>query len=163
MNTIDIILLVPLLYGLYTGYSKGIFRQLAGIFGLVLAVFFSMKYAYLVKDFLVNNELSTGQYAPVFSFVVAFLLVIIIVRLLGNLLQKISHKLGLGIVERLLGAALGVLKVFLMVSAFLFFFVKINTQLNIVPQKTFEQSLIYPYYEMGYSYLQYFWTRYIPQ
>lgn len=157
MNFLDIILLLPLVYGLYVGFSKGLIKQLTGLIGIVLALLFSIKISGFVSDFLMNNNMVNEGWASVAGFVIAFLGILIAVRLAGTLVKKTTDTIGLGIVEQILGGVFGALKAFLIVLVLLFFFVKINAFLDIVPAETLTESKLYPYYEMGFGYLAEFW------
>lgn len=157
MNFLDIVLLLPLVYGLYVGFSKGLIKQLTGLVGVVLALLFSIKISGFVSQFLINNDMVNEGWASVAGFAIAFLAILIAVRLAGALVKKTTDTIGLGIVEQILGGAFGALKAFLIVLVLLFFFVKINTFLNIVPTEILTESKLFPYYEMGFEYLAQFW------
>jgi len=54
VNTLDIILAVPLLYGLYKGFTRGLIVEIASLVGLVLGIYggvhFSQKTAAVLGD-----------------------------------------------------------------------------------------------------------------
>ena len=159
MSFLDLILGIPLLYGLYTGYSKGIFRQIAGIIGLFVAVFFGLKYSHFIGQFLSSAGVTSGKVAPILSFAIAFLLILIIINLAGKFLQKLSKSIGVGFFESLLGAFLGLLKFYLILIVLLFFTVKLNNKFDFFSAQTLKESIIYPYFEMGFSPLQDLWNK----
>lgn len=45
MNYIDIILLLPLLYGAYRGFSRGLIIEVATLLGLLLGVYIAIKFS----------------------------------------------------------------------------------------------------------------------
>lgn len=157
MNFLDIILLIPLVYGLYAGFSKGLVKQLTGLIGIVLALLFSIKLSKSVAEFLIDNNIVNPGWSSVVGFAVTFLGIIIAVKLVGMLVKKTTDSIGLGFLEQILGGVFGALKAFLIVLVLLFFFVKINNFLDIIPPETITESKLYPYYEMGFAYLYDFW------
>ena len=157
MNFLDIILIVPLLYGLYAGFSKGLIKQLTGLIGIVLALLFSVKLSGIATQFLLDNQLVNEGWAAVAGFALTFLAILLVVKLIGSLLKKTTKTIGLGFFEQLAGGIFGALKAFLIVLVLLFFFVRINEFMDIVPTEIFENSMLYPYYQLGFEYIYQFW------
>lgn len=52
VNYIDVIILLPLVYGAYKGFSQGLIVEMSTLFALVLGVFISLRYAVNVEGFL---------------------------------------------------------------------------------------------------------------
>ncbi|MBV7441088.1 CvpA family protein [Weeksellaceae bacterium TAE3-ERU29] len=161
MNFLDLILGIPLLYGFYTGYTKGIFRQVAGIIGLFIAVFFGLKYSHFIGQLLSSVGVTSGKIAPILSFAIAFLLILIIINLAGKTLRKLSKSIGVGFFENLLGAFFGLLKFYLILIVFLFFTIKLNNKFEFFSPQVLKESVIYPYFEIGFSPLQNLWNKLI--
>lgn len=157
MNIIDLALSVALLYGLYTGYQRGIFKQIAGIIGLYIALIFGLKYSYVVGSLLQESGLAREKIAPLISFCIAFILILMGIHFSANFLRKLSQKLGLGLLENLIGAALGGIKILLFVGAFLFFILKINQKIDFLPSETLTQSILLPYFKIGFPIIESFW------
>ena len=84
MNFLDIILIVPLLYGLYAGFSKGLIKQLTGLIGIVLALLFSIKLSGIATQFLLDNQLVNEGWAAVAGFALTFLAILLVVKLIGS-------------------------------------------------------------------------------
>ena len=158
MNFLDILLLIPLLYGLYTGFTKGLIQQLTGLIGIILALLFSLKLSKHVIEFLLAHQIVNESWTAVVGFSITFLGIIIMVKLVGMLVKKTIKTIGLGFVEKILGGIFGTLKAFLIALVLLFFFVKINSFMQVVPESMFQESALYPYYELGFDYLYEFWN-----
>ncbi|MGP2569777.1 CvpA family protein [Ornithobacterium rhinotracheale] len=157
MNVLDLVLGGSLLYGTYMGYRRGIFRQIAGIVGLYIALIFGLKYADLVGDLLHDSGLAQEKTAPFISFCIAFILILIAIHFLAGFLRKLSRSLGLGLLERLLGAVLGGIKISLMIGAFLFFILRVNGKAHFFPEETISQSILLPYFKIGFPIIESFW------
>lgn len=158
MNALDIMLLIPILYGFYTGFTKGLIQQLTGLLALFLALLFSIKLTGYVIHFLEQNALVNESWRGVIGFALTFLGIIIAVKFMGSILRKTTKTIGLGFIESLLGAVFGAAKAFLVSLVLLFFFVKIDRFAEIVPSNLFTESVLYPYYEIGFDYLYQFWN-----
>uniref|UniRef100_UPI0039A4A909 CvpA family protein n=1 Tax=Ornithobacterium rhinotracheale TaxID=28251 RepID=UPI0039A4A909 len=161
MNVLDLVLGGTLLYGLYTGYQRGIIKQIAGIVGLYIALIFGLKYSYVVSDLLQESGLAQQKAAPLVSFGVAFILILIGIHFSANFLRKLSKRLGLGLLENLLGAGLGGLKMLLIVGTFLFFILRVNGKAHFFPEETISQSILLPYFKIGFPIIESFWHSFV--
>ncbi|MXV37264.1 hypothetical protein GO491_01040 [Flavobacteriaceae bacterium Ap0902] len=158
MSILDIILSLPLIYGLYTGYSKGLIRQLTGLIGGVVSILFGIKLSSYLRIYLVENDLVNPEWSAIVGFVVTILGILLALRIAGAIVRKTTQFIGLGFIEELAGAILGVIKFALITMVILLFFVKINNTLEITPKQTFAQSMLYPYYIEGFNYLYDMWS-----
>ena len=122
MNYIDIIILIPLLYGLIKGFSNGIIKEITNIISLVLAIYLGIHFSNLIEPYL-QSELLSGheKIIPLIAFLVVFILVLIIIKSIGELIDRLTKLLALGIISRFLGAIFGVLKIMVFFSGALFF------------------------------------------
>jgi len=95
MSILDAIILVPILFGAYKGFQKGLVMELVTIIAFLLATIASFKLLYvgvaLLEPYLGKNE----SVLPVVSFVIIFVLVIYLVTLLGKeyFRRRINRKL----------------------------------------------------------------------
>ena len=122
MNTLDIILLVLLLIAAVAGWRKGIIVQACGIAGLVLGILFAMRFSRTIGGWLgVGEELS-----PVLGFVVILVVSILVLALIGYLFKKVFRLTGFGIIDRLGGLALSVVKIGMLLAVLTGFFARMN-------------------------------------
>ena len=137
---IDIIILVPVLFGLYKGFTKGLILSLATLIGLFLGVYGGLEFSHIASKYLVENfEIDI----PLVAFGITFLVIIIAVYLLGQLLSKFASALSLGLFNNIAGAIFGALKTILILSVLLFFFENINQTFHFVPNEVIESSMLY--------------------
>ena len=52
MNILDLVLAVPLLWGAYKGFSRGIIYEVAMIIGLIAGLYLAFKFSGLVQGWL---------------------------------------------------------------------------------------------------------------
>lgn len=161
MNLIDIFLLIPLLLGLYRGYAKGIIRQITGLVGVIAAIFISLIYSSEIVKYILPKGFISEQWTPIVGFILCFFVVLIAVNIIGAIISKATKTIGLGFIERIAGALLGGLKMFLFTMAILFLFEKINSFGDFMPQDKLDNSIVYGYYKLGFNILENFWTNHI--
>jgi membrane protein required for colicin V production len=138
MTTLDIILIIPLIWALYSGFKKGILLQLAGIAGIVFGIWLAVRFSGRVGE-LIGVD-------PRFAYYGAFVMILIVCMLLlgmfGWLLGKIFQFVGLGILNRLGGVVLSLVKTTLILGVLLIAFQAINRNTAIVDPGQFDRSLL---------------------
>lgn len=110
MTTLDIIILVPLAFGAYLGFKKGLLLEIIAILAFILAIIGGFKLMEEGVTFLSEYLDSYGQLLPFLSFIVIFLLIILFINMLGKILKKVIDMTLLGGLDRFAGAVLGILK-----------------------------------------------------
>ncbi|MBW1294039.1 CvpA family protein [Aquimarina litoralis] len=143
MNYIDIILGILLLWGLIKGFSKGLFVSLASLVALVAGIYVSVHFSYYVGDYLAQFVDWGDGALKLTAFAITFIGVVILISLAGKLLTKIADFASLGILNKLLGAAFGVLKFAFIASVVIIFIDAANRSLNIIKQETLNSSILY--------------------
>ena len=110
MKTIDIIILIPLLFGAYLGYKKGLSITIFKILALFLGVVLGFKLVHVAAQFLSPHIGDANGFLPVISFLTVFILVIVGVNFVGNLVKKVLDMTLLGSFDNIAGAILNLLK-----------------------------------------------------
>ncbi len=139
MNTLDIILLVLLLIAAVAGWRKGIIVQACGIAGLVLGILFAMRFSRTIGGWLGAGE----ELSPVLGFVVILVVSILVLALIGYLFKKVFRLTGFGIIDRLGGLALSVVKIGMLLAVLTGFFTRMNDNYHWVKPETISDSVIY--------------------
>lgn len=143
MNYIDILLLIPLLYGAYKGFSKGLIIEVATFLGLVLGVYVAIKFSgyteVLLRDFLDLNS----KYLSYIALSVTFLLVVIAIHILGKMLTKLIDLISLGLINKLLGIWLGLMKYFIVLCVILLLVNALDDKFHFIRPETRSGSLLY--------------------
>ena len=143
MNILDIILAIVLLLFAYKGFSQGFIIGLATLVGLVAGIWAAVHFAdyaeYVLRDMI---HLQTSHLALA-SFIFTFLAVLILVFLLGKLLTGIINLMALGLLNRFAGALFGIAKGCLILSAFLFVFVSLDSGGKLLSHSQQQHSKLY--------------------
>ena len=141
MNMIDLLILVPLLFFAFRGFRNGLVKEVFGLIGLVLAVFFSFQY---MAEFsvLIREQLDTqSPYVPYFSFGILFLLVLLAVQVIIYFTEGLLRIVFLSLPNRLFGAVFSAFKSALVISIILLLF----SGFALPDTETRSESLFYPY------------------
>ncbi|MBO3698942.1 CvpA family protein [Roseivirga sp. E12] len=110
MKTLDIILIIPLVFGAVMGYKKGLLLELFGILAFILAIIGGFKLMELGMSYLSDYLEGVDHLLPFISFLVIFIAIILLVNMLGKLLKKMVDMTLLGGVDKFAGAIVGIVK-----------------------------------------------------
>jgi len=150
MTSIDLILGGLLIYGLVKGLWKGLFTELASLLSLILGIFIAVKFSGFTAGILKGHVSWSERYIAITAFAITFIAVVAGIIVLGKVFSKIASFAGLGIVNRLLGALFGFIKMVLILSVSLNFFLKMNSNNLFAEQKTLDDSIFfYPMLEVS--------------
>ncbi len=94
MGYLDIILCIPLIWGLYTGFTKGVIIQMASLLALILGVYGAIVFSNLTQGILTSNFQIDNKYIPIISFATTFIAIVIAVHFLGKVLEKTTIVIG---------------------------------------------------------------------
>lgn len=143
MNYIDIILLILLVLSAINGFRKGLISEVASLAALILGIWGAIEFSYITSDFLVENFHLTTEYLNIISFVVTFVVIVILVHIVGNTVSKMAETVMLGYVNKLAGLVFAVLKSALILSIILVVFDKIDQDVKILPKEAKSNSRMY--------------------
>src|SRR4051812_20315447 len=104
MNYIDIILCIPLVWGLYKGFTKGLIVEAATFIAFGLGVWGGIHLSDLVAAKLGVWFSSKSPYLPLISFAVTFLGIVILVFFIAKMIQRMADGMALTAVNKLGGA-----------------------------------------------------------
>lgn len=142
MSKVDLVLLILAVFGAWGGYKQGFLMELVSLAGIILGIFLGFKLMGEVMLFLEEKFNIDESTLPYISFIVIFLAVLLLVRLLGSLVKNSIDKSFLGTVDQALGACLGMFRMLFMVSVVLW----ILDSLKLSPREEWvENSWLYPF------------------
>ena len=143
MSQIDIILIIPLLWGAVMGFKKGLILELASLVGLILGIYGAIKFSDYTAEKLAQYVEITQEWLGLISFLVTFIAIVFGVFLLAKILNKALKLVALGTVNRILGLLFGTLKFALIVSIGLYFFENMNRKFEVVEKDFAKESMLY--------------------
>jgi len=143
MNYFDMIIVIPLDWGIYKGYKKGFIIEMASFIALGLGIWGGIKFSNLSANYLSKIFDVSDKMMPLISFVVTFILIVIAVFSLAKILERIIKMVALGFVNRIIGAAFGMLKFGLIISVILNIVSTINSKITLIEPAMINSSLLY--------------------
>jgi len=143
MNYLDLILVIPLVWAVYKGFTKGLIYSVATLLALFLGIFGAIHFSFYAEGFLQEWFNPNPRYLNLIAFAVTFILIVIAVHLTAFFLDKIVKAVALGIVNRLAGVLFNLLKMAFILSVILSILNYINSFGNFIPDEDREESLLY--------------------
>jgi len=143
MNTVDIVLALVLLYGLVRGFFRGLLAEIASLVGIVAGIYGAIHFSYILSDFFSENMNWDSEYVNLIAFAITFVLIVFLISLAGKILTKMAGFAALGIVNKLLGAGFGLLKMAFIASVIIMFFAATNEEIELVSKEKLEESKLY--------------------
>ena len=109
MNLADLLILAVLVVSVVSAFAKGFFVEVFSLAGVILGLFIAAAnyalWAPWILRIVPNHEVSN-----LIAFLLIALVVMLVAGLLGRLLRGMVRGVGLGIIDRLLGAGFGLVK-----------------------------------------------------
>jgi membrane protein required for colicin V production len=143
MNFLDALIIAPLLWGAYQGFQKGLIYEVAMILGLVAGVYLGFKFSGLVYELLQKVISDEGQLLNYLSFFIVFGAIILIFIFYAKLVEAVLKITSLNLFNKLAGALFGILKFALAISVVFWLIRPMQESLNIIPEKSRNESLLY--------------------
>ena len=143
MNVIDIIILVCCIPAIVSGFSKGFVSQAFSLLALVLGVWLSFKFSVPLGNWLKTYADLPGTVLQIISFATILLIVVLLLRLIGNIIEKLIKVVMLGWLNKLLGVVFSLIKVVLVIGIVITLFDSIYNLFPFVSSDTLEESLFY--------------------
>lgn len=145
MNSVDIVLAVILLYGAIRGFFRGFFAELASFIGFIAGVYIAVYFSYILSDLITERVTWNSRIVGLIAFAITFIIVVFTISLAGKFITGLLNFAALGILNKIIGACFGLLKLAFIVSVVIMFFGSMNEDVEIVEAETLEQSILYPH------------------
>lgn len=143
MTILDGFLLLPLAYGAWRGFKKGliieVFTLLAIFVGIYLAVRFSDALSNKINDNVGEEYSST----PAISFTLIFLAVGALIYFGGIALEKVVKAVNLSVANRMLGLLFGTIKALYLLSIVLVTYQSYDPEGKLISEEARESSLLF--------------------
>lgn len=143
MNIVDIVLAIILLYGLVRGLFRGFLAELASLIAFVAGIYGAVYFSHNISNYLASITKWDLQLVNLFSFAITFILIAFTISLAGKALTTFANLVFLGLINKLLGAAFGIIKVAFITSVIMMFFSSTQESFKIVGEETLNKSVLY--------------------
>jgi len=104
--TLDITCGIIILLFFIRGYMQGLILSAFSVIAILLGILCALKLSQTFASWLLINGYISSPWAQVVSYIVLFLAVVFVVRMIGRIIEKAIEEIILGTVNKLLGGLL---------------------------------------------------------
>lgn len=139
MNTIDWLVALVAVAALWTGWQRGFILQICSLAGIVIAIWVASRYGAAVGGWMhLDPEVATAG-----GFLTLLLFIVLAVAVTARLVRGLFRFAGFGILDRLGGVAVALVKYLLVLSALFKAFNTLNYDYALVGQPVIAGSKCY--------------------
>ena len=102
-NTIDIFIVLPLLWFGYKGLRNGLIIEAASLIALIIGVYGAFFFSGITAEFLIKNLNLETDYVGIIAFALTFIAIVIVIHILARFLKKIVAAISLGVIDKIFG------------------------------------------------------------
>jgi len=143
MSTLDIILAIFLFYFAFKGFTNGLIISIATLVGLVLGFYAASHFSEFTANWLQQDMGLKSGNIRLIAYILTFVIVVVLIYLLGCFMTGVVKTVGLGILNRLAGASLGIAKGILIVSFIFLLFARIDPNGSLFTASHKKGSVLY--------------------
>ena len=143
-SSIDIVISIILIYGIIRGFYRGFFLEVSALIGLLLGLYCAINFKEVISYYLEKILSWEENYIIIVSFLVTLIIVVIALNIIAKSLTKLANIMALGLLNKIAGAFLGLIKYSVICIVFVLLFDKINSSLTLIDELTILNSTFYP-------------------
>lgn len=117
---LDLIILIPIAWGMFRGFKRGLIIELCTLMALVLGIFGAAEFGDMGSEYIQTTFNTEPRMSLVLAFTILFIIIVVAVFFFGKILTQVIKMAALGLVNKLFGMLFGGTKFLLIVSALLF-------------------------------------------
>jgi len=144
MEIIDLIILIPLIYGAWKGFKKGFIMELFTILALLVGLYAAFHFSDKITEMIVGKTHEKPGYLPAISFLLLFLAVGAMVYFGGKALEQVLKIAQLSFLNKGIGALIGILKWGYLIGCVFVFIQSIDTNERFITKNNKENAILYP-------------------
>src|SRR5258708_9256224 len=138
---IDVIFVILMILALIKGYRRGLIVAVFSFIAIIVGLAAALKLSTVVAKHIGPSVKISEKWLPIISFIIVFVVVLLLIRLGARAIQRISETVMLGWVNRLGGIILYA-AIYITVFSILLFYAG---QIKIIRSETIQASLTYPF------------------
>lgn len=120
MNFLDIIVIIPVLWGAFKGFKNGLISEGGTIVALVLGIWASIKFSGVIAQYLQEYTSIEPAYQQIAGFAFTFIFVLIACFIITKVILRFCKAIHILWLDKLLGIVFGMSK-YLIILAFIFY------------------------------------------
>ena len=144
MEIIDLVILIPLIYGAWKGFKKGFVMELFTILALLVGLYAAFHFSDKITEMIVGKTHEKPGYLPAISFLLLFLAVGAMVYFGGKALEQVLKLAQLSFLNKGTGALIGILKWGYLIGCIFVFIQSLDSDEKFITKKNKENAILYP-------------------
>ena len=144
MKMLDLIILLPLIYGAYKGYKRGFIMSLFMLLAVIVGLYVAFHFTDVIVDYGMKHFEWTSKYISPITFLSLFLVVGAGIYFGGKVLESVIKLAKLSVFNSLAGALLGLLQWTYFVGSLLLMLISFDQKEKIISKETKQHSIILP-------------------
>jgi membrane protein required for colicin V production len=138
---LDIIFAVVIILALFKGYQRGLIVGLFSLLAVIIGLAAAMKLSTVAAIYISKAVKISQEWLPIISFAIVFILVVLLIRLGANAIERTVEVVMLGWLNKLGGILLYTIIYTIVFSVLLFY----AEQIKLLKPETIQQSAVYSF------------------
>ncbi len=143
MNELDIALALPLIWGAYRGFRNGLVYEIIVVIVLIAGVYGGHKLVNYVTEYVHTNFNYQSKMLPFYCFIGILIALMVIIYFITKASNKFLDLFGLGIINKIAGAFIGIVKWAFFISMIFYLIAPFDGKNNIIPKDKKEESFLF--------------------
>lgn len=138
---LDLLFVVILVLAIFKGYRRGLIVGIFSFIAIIVGLAAAIKLSTVVAAYIDDSVKVSNEWLPIISFAVVFIIVVLLVRLGANFIQRTVEVAMLGWLNRLGGIILYTALYITVFSVIIFY----AEQVHLIKQQTIDKSVTYSF------------------
>ena len=143
MNYVDALIAIPLVWGAFNGFRKGLIIEVASLVALIAGIYGAIEFSVQLSIWLNRKFDWSENLSRMLAFIFIFVGIMIIVHLIARIIEKMAKLAALGTVNRIFGLFFGTMKYVLIVGGICYIFEVVDSRYPFIKPETKEDSMLY--------------------
>lgn len=143
MTLLDVFLMLPLAYGAWRGFKKGLIIEVFTLLAIVVGIYMAVHFSDLISNKINENVGEEYSATPAVAFSLIFLAVGALIYFGGIALEKVIKVVNLSIANRMLGLLFGTIKTLYLLSIFLVTYQSYDPEGKLITEENRDASMLY--------------------
>ncbi len=138
---LDLVFLVLLVLAIIKGYQRGLIVGVFSFIAIIIALAAAMKLSLIAAGYIGEAVNMSSRWLPLVSFAIVFILVVLLIRVVANLIQKTVELSMLGWLNKL-GGIIFYLAIYILVYSVVLFYAE---QVKLIQDAAIQNSVTYTF------------------
>lgn len=143
MTILDIFLLLPLAYGAWRGFKKGLIIEIFTLLAIIVGIYVAVHFSDNLSLKIIENVGEQYSATPAISFSLIFLAVGAMIYFGGIALEKVVKAVNLSVMNRMFGLIFGLIKALYLTSILLVTYESYDPNGKLISLENREKALLY--------------------